>query len=377
MAVRGRQVEGLGHPNNEEVMPKNLYLRAGIYWARFKVGGQEYRESLRTRSERVAVKRLASLREQVEDQAVYGIAGPVAWPDAVVSWAETIAAGLGERTYARYTCSLRQLRSFLDHRPVQEITADVLKEIVKARRRSGVSNATIRRDLTAVSSVLAHAADEGWIAENPSDTVSRRRIAPVRTVPIVLPVEAEIVEAFARMEPRVRDIFAFTRETGLRLEEVCTLRHAALDRVGRILTVANGKGDKTRAVPLTAAAAAIADRQLRYIGQPWVFWHGKGERFTGIPSRTSGLMRRMAQKAAREKIAFTGFSHHDLRHLFAVEYLRNGRGSIYDLQGEMGHGSIAVTERYLAFLTPEQARDAKSRVAQRGAHAQRFGAAEA
>lgn len=79
----------------------------------------------------------------------------------------------------------------------------------------------------------------------------------------------------------------------------------------------------------------------------------------------------MARQAAREKVAFTGFSHHDLRHLFAVESLRTGRGSIYDPQGEMGHGSIAVTERYLAFLTPDQAREAKPRVAQ----AQRFGAA--
>jgi integrase/recombinase XerD len=31
-------------------MPKNLYLRAGIYWARFKVRGVEYRESERVLS---------------------------------------------------------------------------------------------------------------------------------------------------------------------------------------------------------------------------------------------------------------------------------------------------------------------------------------
>ncbi|HET9511245.1 MAG TPA: site-specific integrase, partial [Sphingomonas sp.] len=75
------------------------------------------------------------------------------------------------------------------------------------------------------------------------------------------------------------------------------------------------------------------------------------------------------------RIDFVAFNHHGFRHLFAVEYLRNGRGSIYDLQGELGHSSISVTERYLAFLTPEQARAAKSTVAQRGAHEQRSGAA--
>ena len=48
LALRRRRTPRLGHSNNEEAfMPKNIYLRAGIYWARFKVGGVEYRESLR------------------------------------------------------------------------------------------------------------------------------------------------------------------------------------------------------------------------------------------------------------------------------------------------------------------------------------------
>ena len=352
-------------------MPKNLYLRAGIYWARFKAGGVEYRESLRTRSERVAVKRLAARREAIEDQVVYGIAGPIAWPEAVVSWNIASADNIGERTLARYVCSLRQVRSHFDELAVHQISADTLKELIKARRRAGVKNATIRRDLTAISSVLDHCADEGWIEENPAASLNRRRIVPERTVRIMLPRESDIALALDRLPARVRDLFEFTRETGLRLEEVTSLRHSAVDRVEAIITVENGKGSKVRAVPLTPAALAIIDRQPRYIGKPWAFWQGKGERLTGISSRVGGYMRRVAQKAAREKVEFEPFSHHDFRHLFAVEYLRLGRGSIYDLQGELGHSTIAVTERYLAFLTPEQAKAAKSLVAQRAAHAPR------
>lgn len=358
-------------------MPKNLYLREGIYWARFKVRGQEVRQSLRTRSERVAVKRLAALREQIEDQAVYGIAGPIAWTDAVVSWAEQAAADLGDRTYARYTCSLRQLRNHLDPLSVQQVDADKIKDIIKARRRAGVKNATIRRDLTALSSVLNHAADEGWIDDNPAATLNRRRIVPERTVRIVLPQEESIAQVFPRLPGRIRDLCEFTRETGLRLDEATGLGHASVDRLERTITVLRGKGDKTRVVPLTRAAEAIIDRQPRFIGKPWVFWQGKGERVSGVSSRIGGYMRRAAQKAAREKAEFHAFSHHDFRHLFAVEYLRSGRGSIYDLQRELGHVTITVTERYLAFLTPEQAQRAKQGVAQHGAHAPRSEAAEA
>lgn len=352
-------------------MPKNLYLREGWYWARFKIRGEEHRESLRTRNERVAVKRLAALREQVEDHTVYGIAGPIKWGDAVVSWSQNVGPSLSLRTYNRYVCSLRQLRPQLDQLSIQEITVDLLKEIIKGRRRAGVKNATIRRDLTALSSVLNHAADEGWIADNPAAALNRRRLVPERTVRIALPHQASVDLVFARIPTRMRDICEFTRETGLRLDEVTALSHADLNRAERTITISRGKGDKTRVVPLTATADAIIKRQARYIGKPWVFWQGKGERLVGVSSRLGGYMRRAAQKAAREKGDFHPFSHHHFRHLFAVEYLRSGRGSIYDLQGELGHGTITVTERYLAFLTPEQVKAAKATVAQRGAHAPR------
>jgi integrase/recombinase XerD len=47
------------------------------------------------------------------------------------------------------------------------------------------------------------------------------------------------------------------------------------------------------------------------------------------------------------------FRFHDLRHWYAVDYLRQG-GSIYHLQGILGHRSIKTTEIYLDFLTPEE-----------------------
>ncbi|MBB3345955.1 tyrosine-type recombinase/integrase [Sphingomonas sp. BK069] len=356
-------------------MPKNLYVREGIYWARFKIRGVEHRHSLRTRSERVALRRLRALREQSEDQAIYGISGPVRWSDVVASWKENVAPSLGVRTFDRYLCSLRQIGDELDSRAVQEITADYLKTLIKGRRYEGVKNATIRRDLTALSSVLNHAADEGWIADNPAVTLNRRRLVPERPTRIVLPQAASVALVFARLPARIRDLCEFTRETGLRLEEVTSLRHADVDLVEGIITVRRGKGDKTRVVPLTRAAREIMARQPAWKGKPWVFWQGEGDRLSGVSSRPGGYMRRVARQAARDGVEFHPFSHHDFRHLFAVEYLRRGKGSIYDLQGELGHGTIVVTERYLAFLTPEQVKAAKAAVAQKTAQVLRSGAA--
>lgn len=357
-------------------MPKNLYLREGIYWARFKIKGVEYRESLRTRSERVAEKRMKALRESVEDEAVYGIDGPVTWPAAVVSWNESIADAIGARTFSRYASSLKKMRAFLDQHNVQTITADFLKDMIKSRKRSGVKNATIRRDLTALSSVFNHAIDEGWISDNPATAINRKRIVPEKIVKIVLPQPESIAEIFPKLPERIRDMCEFTRETGLRMDELIKLRHTDVERSGRFITVTNGKGSKVRTIPLTAQAETIIDRQPRYIGKPWVFWKNAGDPFADVSSRIGGYVSRAAQKAAREEREFLPFSHHGFRHLFAVEYLRLSRGSIYDLQGEMGHDSISTTERYLAFLTPEQEKAARHGVAQKAAQEQRFGSAD-
>jgi integrase/recombinase XerD len=52
-------------------------------------------------------------------------------------------------------------------------------------------------------------------------------------------------------------------------------------------------------------------------------------------------------------VPFRPFRFHDLRHLHAVNWLKDGR-SIYVLQRRLGHASIKTTEFYCEFLTPEE-----------------------
>ena len=89
-----------------------------------------------------------------------------------------------------------------------------------------------------------------------------------------------------------------------------------------------------------------------------MFWHSDGRRWTSPSSRFGDIQRRVARKAAHEKRDYQPFRFHDLRHLYAVEYLRAGKGSLYDLQKLLGHSSVKTTEIYLEFLTPEQVKAA-------------------
>ena len=79
---------------------------------------------------------------------------------------------------------------------------------------------------------------------------------------------------------------------------------------------------------------------------------------TSPESCGSASWRRAAASAKKHERQFRRFRFHDLRHWFAVDFLRDG-GNIYDLQKILGHASIKTTEIYRRYLTPEQQRVAK------------------
>ncbi|WP_417158935.1 tyrosine-type recombinase/integrase [Sphingomonas panaciterrae] len=96
-------------------------------------------------------------------------------------------------------------------------------------------------------------------------------------------------------------------------------------------------------------------------------------RYRNVASNFADYTARAEKRAAKACIPYRRFSFHHLRHLFAVEYLREGKGGFYDLSRELGHSSVKTTEIYLAYLTPEQAARAQTGVAQKRAHRRRFG----
>jgi integrase/recombinase XerD len=315
---------------------------------------------------------LKALKQQIEDTAWFGASDPVSWEAAVVSWHGALnQLGIKPGTARRYVTSLAQVRPKLDGKQVHAIDIALLKEIVRWRSKLGASNATIRRDMTAISSVLGHCVDEGWIEENPAHMMDRSRFKE-RKAKIILPRQESVTRVFAE-GGRLIDMAEFSLETGMRQEEVAGLERDRIDRARMSATLEDTKGNAVREVPLTVRALAIIDRQPQFFNSPWVFWKGAGERFVNVDSDWYAKTQRIAQKAAQEGIAFKRFRFHDLRHLFAVLFLRQRKGTIYDLKERLGHESVKTTERYLDHLTPDERLWAIHGVAQNATQSERFG----
>lgn len=337
-------------------MPDNLYKRDGKYYARVQVNGRDLRKSLRTGIYAEAKKRLRKKLDELSHAKFYGEERHT-WKAAVGKWTMEYLPSIKPNTAKRYLVSLGQLSSLLDERYVDEITRKKVAEIVSRRKAAAVTNATIRRDLTAMSSVLKNCMAWGWIEENPAKTYDRSVIAE-RRAPITLPSDQDIDLVVADCPGNLARLVRHAQYSGMREEEIGSLERTQIHEKRKQITLTETKTSRARAVPMDDRLAGTVLGTPRYLHSAVLYWHGEGVRYANIASRFAAITARVA---ARQKAAgkpFRRFRFHHLRHWYAVDYLKRG-GNIYVLQKILGHSSIKTTELYLAYLTPEEQQRAK------------------
>lgn len=334
----------------------NLYQRKGVWWLRTSVSGREFRESLRTKNVAMARRIRDKRLEEINAAARFGVAKRT-WEDAVIAYIDHAEGQLQPTTAKRYAVSFKQCLPFLTGRDIAAIDGKAIGDLMAARKRAGATAATIRRDLTAISRVLTFAEGQGWREGNP--TLSKRRTIRERRDPIALPDAADVESMIAACSESFGALVRAAWLTGCRQDELVTATWSALNFEAGTLEVI-GKGRKRRVMTLSDKALEFLRAQ---VGAVWIYGpaHPIFQRSDGEPFREAasdfGHFRRELEK---RDPTFRRFRFHDLRHLFAVEYLRDG-GNLYTLSKMLGHTSVKTTEAvYLAFLTPEQAERAKS-----------------
>lgn len=351
--------------------PRNCYWRGDVLWGRTKIAGEEYRWSLRTSDGAIAKRRLKAEKDRIVAERHFG-EQTHKYEDVFVEWSAHIESQVGPETAKRYGVSLKQLEPELMPLFVDEITKGTCSDIVKRRQREGVTIATIRRDLTALSRFLEYCEDQEYREGNPA--LAKLRKLKERRDPIVLPEHDHIRRVIARAEPMVAAMIRAALKTGCRQAELVKAARRGLDVERRQLSV-RGKGNKIRTVELDAETTALLRALPAYVGCPNLFWIGDGAPITWIANRFRDLVAAEAESAQKSAQDFRRFTFHHLRHRHAVDWLKEGR-SIYDLQHRLGHSSITTTEIYLDFLTPEEARAVKSASSQYAAQDQRSGKLE-
>lgn len=151
---------------------------------------------------------------------------------------------------------------------------------------------------------------------------------------------------------RNRALIAVFYRGGLRLQEALRLYTKDLDPKQSTVRVLHGKGDKSRLVGIDDGAWAILDRWLDRRVRLGV--NDKCPVFCTLdgapiqPTYVRALLRRLAHKAQIQKRVHP----HGLRHTHAFELANEGQ-PLHVIQAQLGHSSLAVTDRYIRHLSPQ------------------------
>jgi integrase/recombinase XerD len=359
--------------------PAGCFWRGGILYGRVQTGGQDIKWSLRTDDPVIAASRRKAERARVVASQRYGDHRRT-FAEAMESWGKFIVNEVSAKTMARYASSLAVLQPQLEGLYLDEIDKKMIGEIVAIRRDTPtiprgkkrpikITVATIKRDLTALSSVLDHCVDEEWIEVNPVHLwlkPGRRRRARLRERrdPIILPEMEHIQMVIDRAPGLFGEMILAALKTGARLDELAKCQRPHFDKLRKQLTVI-GKRNKLRVIDLqdngedfglelfSSLPIALETKAL--------FWHRKegiAVPYRQVSSNFRRVVAAVAKQAQKQDQSFRPFRFHDLRHVHAVNWLKSGR-SIYVLQKRLGHTSVKTTEAYLEYLTAAEAQIVK------------------
>jgi integrase len=336
----------------------SVYKRGGVYWYDFWFRGQRLRQSTGLNNKTAAL-RAEAIRKAELAEGRAGIAKRKTCPafesfvtNEFLPWSEKQHEA-HPKTHKRYKVSSKPLIAFFGKMPLDAITSGQVEKF-KLARASEISAAGTNRDLAALRLMLNFAIRQEYLERNP---VSAVKLLPEGPGCMRVVSHEEQQKYLAVANPLLRDVAVLILETGMRPEEVYTIRNENVHLDKGYLFVPNGKTRFARRnVPLTEKAREVLKRRLAKRKGPYLFQH-RSDPDRPLTSVHRGHL--VTLRAAKIKPAFRVY---DLRHTFGSRSAMAGV-DLPTLKELMGHSTITMTMRYV-HPTPEHKREAVRKLEQ-------------
>ena len=257
--------------------------------------------------------------------------------------------GLSKNTRQSYKNDLGRFAEFLSETTPASITTPDIIAFQEHGKNAGLSSATLARRLAAVKVFLTWLRSENRIPLNPAASLASPR--RTRLLPHVIG-EKQVGEMLdlctdaTSVLTRDRAILELFYACGLRASELSALTLDCL-RFEEGLVRCNGKGGKTRLVPLGLSAENAIKKYLAE-ARPGLR-PVKDEKRVFIGPRGRGMTRQLLWKLVKDSAIAAGAdpdaSPHWLRHSFATHILSRG-ASVRVVQELLGHSDIGTTQIY-------------------------------
>ncbi|WP_245533946.1 tyrosine-type recombinase/integrase [Effusibacillus pohliae] len=231
-----------------------------------------------------------------------------------------------------------------------------LKKCAMEYMADNVKPATFNLRLTYLRAFFGWCVEEGYLSENPLAGIKR-----VKAEPRIVEIPEDMLQALLALPDQstfsgLRDyaLLLFTLDTGVRPKEAFSLTVEDFDLSHHVVTIPAdvAKTRTARTLPIMPQTADAIRKLIRVRPADWgkdvpVFCSSEG---TPLTRHTWRDRLRMYSKQLGFKIR-----PYDLRHTFALMYLRN-EGNAFALQRMMGHSDMSMTKTYV-HLTGQDLRE--------------------
>jgi len=258
--------------------------------------------------------------------------------------------------YAEEAAYRLWLSPTLADKPLRDIKPIHLERIKKTLADAGRSAQTARHVLAALRQVFNFAKRHGLYAGDNPVSLIKKPMTDSRRLRFLTHDEADrLLAALAERESNVHDMALLALHCGLRAGEIFSLTWGDVDMERGVLILRDTKSGKTRAAFMTEAVAAMLADMERRGPDDLVFPSTNGGRIVQISETFNRVVTAQGLNNGvtdpRQKVVF-----HTLRHTFA-SWLVEQSVDLYTVKELMGHGTLAMTERY-SHLSPDKLRRA-------------------
>lgn len=235
---------------------------------------------------------------------------------------------------------------------LEQITTDNLREYLYSKRNDGSwTPDSFLNQYKGIKLFFKWCVKHAYLQENPMDDIERPKLSRKLPKRLTSQDALRVIEYSFNMKTsyrferyRNRAVFAMMVYSGLRANEVLSLKMAEVDVINRVLNVNNGKGGKDRIVPISPMLIRYLDEYIldkKRMGKDSEYF------FTSVASGLPLPYKSVAKICKKiSKSCGVSFTPHCLRHTFGSVAIEQGIG-LPQLKEIMGHSEITSTMIYV------------------------------
>lgn len=254
---------------------------------------------------------------------------------------------LYQKLRGRRVGTLEGYRQFLERflrtvgKSIEEISVGDIRQFLMAEEARGNKVTTIAAKIACLRSFFNWLEREEYIPKNPMRRIDRPKLPPAAPKYLTHDEIEALREAAASTSLMDQLIVEVLYSSGLRVSELIALDWDDVDFANKQAIVREGKGGKSRIVPLSTRAVRLLKRyqKTRRDQDPCVFRSREKNRMT--KATVEYRLKRLGRLAGLQ----SHVTPHRLRHSQATHLLEAGM-PLDMIQRLLGHSSIATTQIY-------------------------------